>query len=369
VIGLGHQVSSASGTAGRAVGSRRNTVSNATSACSRADAQVRPGPERDVPPVAPALPGPERVRVGERRRIAVGREYGDQDRVAGVHDPAADFDVLGGKAPGRVLQRGVQPQRLLDDGGAVRRIAPGPGGLVRVGQEREGAGRDQPDGRLVAADEDQERRRRHLVRGERARGLLGDQIADEVRVRRGAFGVDDLGDQLFQNVGGFADLLAADVVRGVDDQRPLVHGFAVALGHAQQVADDRDRERIGELGDKVAAPAGLDGGDQVVGHLLGAFAQVCHPAGTERAGAGATQAGVLGRVDVDHVRRECRPVVQRQPELGAPPLDVARERALEQAGVVERGEGVVVPGDQPGPDAAGELEPVRWPFAQPGVSR
>jgi hypothetical protein len=65
---------------------------------------------------------------------------------------------------------------------------------------------------------DQEGRRRHLVRAERARGFLRDQVTEQAGARRRALGVDDFRDQAFQHVGGFADLGAVGVVGRVDDE-------------------------------------------------------------------------------------------------------------------------------------------------------
>ena len=56
----------------------------------------------------------ERLRVGEARRIAVGRGQDDQQRIALGDRLPAQLDVLPGEARGRGLGRTVVAQDLLD---------------------------------------------------------------------------------------------------------------------------------------------------------------------------------------------------------------------------------------------------------------
>ncbi|WP_410595662.1 hypothetical protein [Amycolatopsis sp. lyj-23] len=79
-------------------------------------------------------------------------------------------------------------------------------------------------------------------------------------VPRVALGLDDLGDQLFQHVRGFADLAAVTSSR-LDSGTPS-RSQVIAIGG------------VGEVCDQVAVPARFEGVAQPVGHVLAAFAQL-----------------------------------------------------------------------------------------------
>ena len=108
----------------------------------------------------------EPVRVGEHRRVVVGRA--EQQRRAplprGIAD-AADLDVLQHPALEH-LQRGVVAHQLLDRGGQQRRVGAQPRQLVGVAEQRPPAVAGHVHGRLVAGVQQQHAGADQLVLGE-----------------------------------------------------------------------------------------------------------------------------------------------------------------------------------------------------------
>ena len=130
-----------------------------------------------------------------------------------------------------------------------------------------------------------------------------DQPAEQVVAGRAA----PLGQQLEEVAGELEDGVVAPgdglvgqeevgVEPGGQGGRPVPEALLVLDGHAEHVADDADRQRVGEAREEVDG-AGLEGGvDELVDHLLGAGPERLHHPGGEGLGHQAPQPGVVGRV-------------------------------------------------------------------------
>ena len=134
-------------------------------------------------------------------------------------------------------------------------------------------------------------------------GLGGDERGDEVVGRSGAadgdVGLEEGGEVAGGGVGGVLDrAVAAGLVHGDHGVRPGEEVGRGLLRDAEEAGDDADRQRLGEGGDEVESvregvdELGGDGGD--VGGEAG------DAAGGEGAQDEAAQAGVAGRLAVEH---------------------------------------------------------------------
>ena len=225
-----------------------------------------------------------------------------------------DLDVGGGDAC-RALHGAVVAQQLLDRGGDQRGIVPHARELVGVAQQRQGAVADQVDGRLVARDEQQQAHRDDLVDGELVALLLGGQEAREkVGLRPGPALHDQRAEIVGQRPAGAAPALddgrirrqpdrveaARDVGRPAADRRVIVHR------HAQHLADDRHRQRVGEVLDDVHAVLPGHAVEQAVDDLLDVRAHRLDHARRERLADQRAQPRMIGRVAEEHRAREGR---------------------------------------------------------------
>ena len=111
-------------------------------------------------------PDVEGLRVGELRRVAVGRAHQQQDPVAGLDRLIGNRHVLA-RDSHRPLQRAVVAQALLDAGLHVRRLVAQQAELLGQPQERRQRVADQVLGRLVAGVDEQDARVQHVVAGQR----------------------------------------------------------------------------------------------------------------------------------------------------------------------------------------------------------
>ena len=171
-------------------------------------------------------------------------------------------------------------------------------------EQGEGAAGDEVDRRLVTGHEEEDAGRQQLAFGEHAALVLrSHQSAQQVVPRPGP----PLGQQLEEVLGeledgrssGLDDLVGEEEV-GIEPPgegvRPLLEALLVVQGHAQEVADDPDRQGIGEGVDEIDL-AGLEGGvEQLVDDLLGALAQRLDHPRRERLGHEPPQARVVRRV-------------------------------------------------------------------------
>ena len=139
-------------------------------------------------------------------------------------------------------------------------------------------------------------------------------------------------------------------------------------GHAEQLADHRDRQRVGERRDQVGlAVLGERGGEVVeepVGDLLDPGRERVDPAAGERPGDQPAQPGVVGRVAVQQVA-----VHRGARRRAAAGLRAASGRALDQARVGERRADGVVAGDEPRRAAVGQRMRCTGPVAARAARR
>ncbi len=250
------------------------------------------------------------VEVGRGRAplalVAVRRAEQREDQLAGADLLAGDLDVGGGDAA-RHLHGAVVAQQLVHGVGVERRVGDEPLELVAVAQQGERAVADEVHGRLVAGQVQQHDLVAQLDGGQAVAVLLGGDHAAEQVVGRVAplplDGVVDVGEHL---VGGGDDAAQVGLVgerleRAGHLVRPGAELVAVAVGHAQQLADDDERQREGEAGEEVDRLAGaVSAGDVVeqLGHEdTGSFAEPLDPADGEGARHQAAQPGVVGRVE------------------------------------------------------------------------
>jgi hypothetical protein len=97
----------------------------------------------------------------------------------------------------------------------------------------------------------------------------------------------------------------ADRVQAPDDvRRPFLDLLVVARRHAEHVADDGHRQRVGEIADDVHPPLALDPIEQSVHHALDLPAHALDDPRRERPVHERPQAGVVGRIAEEHRARE-----------------------------------------------------------------
>jgi hypothetical protein len=276
-------------------------------------------------------PDLECVRVRESGRIVVGRGQPDQHGLAARDDRAADLHVLLGEARQRRLQGTPVAQHLLDGCRRQAGIGLEAGQLLRVGQQREDAAGDQVDRRDVAGEEEDEDHRQELVLVEPVAVLLGvDELADQVVGGLTAL----LGERAPQVVGEstqvearFLHLLAVPPGAAAQERlRPAADVVLVLTGDAEHLADDPDRQRVGEGVDQLhrpvrrrLAPLGrgpLGIGEQLVGEDLDARPERVHGAPGEAGLDQLAEPGVVGRVDAEQVPPERPELLRHLGHLG-----------------------------------------------------
>jgi hypothetical protein len=196
----------------------------------------------------------------------------------------------------------------------------------------------------VPGEQKQVDRRDELIVGEPVVGVaLGDQHRDQV-----VGGTLTLGRQQRADVRDQVGLRGGQFVATgcpVDhDVRPPGEGVAVLDGHAEQLRDDRDRERKRQLRHQVVAARPGEFVDQPVGDGSDGGRQRLHGAWREGGLYGAPQPGVVGRVDHQHV------VPGRLVDVGwyhRPVADGRQQTVLGQAWIGQGPAYVVVPADEP----------------------
>ncbi len=216
---------------------------------------VRAAAEGDVR-VVRAL-GPEPVGVGEPARVPVARGQRQHHMVAPANRRPRRLDV-GQRGTRRQLHGRVVPQHLLDD----RRGVLGVGGEaledLGMAQQRLRAVRDEVDGRLVPGDEQHPEGEREVQRAHApGRVVPGQHAGDQIVARCRAPPPDQLlqiGAPLLAGDLGLLDLPLAQALFGVEGPRQhareLMEDRLVLARHAQQFADHRDRQGVGEIRDQ-----------------------------------------------------------------------------------------------------------------------
>ena len=128
----------------------------------------------------------------------------------------------------------------------------------------------------------------NVSRSSRSGALLGDERGEVLLIRQGG------------GVGAAHVLVGHD---GLDGERDLFAPRAALLvilvGHAQQFADHRDGDEVGELRDEIGVRSG-QWREQVVDDLLHVRAQLLDDPRAEDARHDAAQPRVIGRVHEDH---------------------------------------------------------------------
>ena len=169
---------------------------------------------------------------------------------------------------------------------------------------------DEARGRVVAGDDQLEDRRQQLLGAEPLVAVAGaDQPAHEVVAGAGLLGLDERFEHRDDRVGRLLRPCVLGGGRGGDEQRgesaPQVG--PIRLGHAEQLADDGERQRERERADEVDPRVRSGGGDvveEVVDDGLHARAERLDAARREGGRDEAAQPGVIRRVDAEHVPRE-----------------------------------------------------------------
>ena len=148
----------------------------------RAEAEVDAGAEAEVRVGGAAQVEP--VRVGEHRRVPVGRAQQRGDLLARLDRDRPDPNRLG-RGPLEQLQRRVVPDQLLDGARHQARVRAQPGQLAGVGEQRVGPVADDVDARLVPGHLQQHRGRDQLVLGQPAAVRVPgrDQVGEQVLAR------------------------------------------------------------------------------------------------------------------------------------------------------------------------------------------
>jgi hypothetical protein len=152
------------------------------------------------------------VRFWEARRVPVGRQQRHDHRDTGRDGRARELHRLGRGHRDRDLRRVVEPRQLLDRGGPAVWVGANVRELVLVGQQCEGAVRDQAHRGVVAGDEQQLHHRGELVLGEAVVAVVGlDQRGEQVVGRVVALVLDEVaGERQHRACGGRVGLERAD---------------------------------------------------------------------------------------------------------------------------------------------------------------
>ena len=239
--------------------------------------------------------------------VTVGGGQVDDDLGAGRDGGVTDLERLGGPAEGRVGDGRVVADELLDGAGPDVRVGPEPAELVGVGEQRHHGVADEAGGGVVTGDDELEDGGAQLLLGEPVVAVAGvDEGADQGVVGLVSLLVDQLldgADHLVRGGGGLGQLVGGAGRHEHGAQGPAETGSG-RFGHPQQLADDLEGQREGVGGDQIDHCVGAGGGDGV--EVL--VDQAAHPGleglhSTHREGARhqPSQAGVIRRVDGQHV--------------------------------------------------------------------
>ena len=222
----------------------------------------------------------------------------------------------------------------------------------------------------MAGDEQEEDLRDQLFVGQDVAALLGlDEVRQDAVVGVLALPGDDLGDESGQVVAGHLDRpQELGVQHGLEaadhDTGPVADLVAVGVGEAEHLGDDVEGQREGELAHQLHRAGVGRPVELLVDELLHPVAPLGDAPRGERPGHQAAEAGVVGRVTVEH-RLEPVAVAVLAEHL----VDVGRHRRRlgvavldAQRGVPQEAQDVVVAGDVPGAER-GLVRPDRAPAA------
>ncbi len=281
----------------------------------------------------------EAVRRRVAQGVAVGGGQADHHGVAPRDLRPGDLQGLGGEPERGVLHRALVAQGLLHRRVHEAHVGAQGRELAGVGEQGTDGSADQVDRRLVARDQQDEGHAAQFARGEPVAVLGGGahEITQQVAGRaRAPLVLDQLGEVRGKPCEGVVLGLRAARCHRLRGHAAELR--AVQLGHAQQLADHRDRQRVREGVHQVGPAARQHRVEQFVGDLLDPRLQFLHAARGEGARDQRAQPGVLGRVGDQQVLAD-EPFVE---ELQADPGGV-----LGQARVAERRAGLLVADDEP----------------------
>ena len=207
---------------------------------------------------------------------------------------------------------GVVAEALLDSGGDLARVRTQPGELLGVSQQRHDAVADEGGGRVVPGHDQLEDGREQLSGVEALVAVAGgDQPAHEVVAESSPFCLDERAQHRHDVVGcGLGQCVLGRRRRG-DEQRAEAppQWLPVVFGHAEQLADDGERQRERESCDEIDPRVGSRSGhlvEEVVHDGLHLRAELFDSAGCEGGRDETAQSAVIGRVDAEHVAGERR---------------------------------------------------------------
>ena len=220
--------------------------------------------------------------------------------------------------------------------------------MLHQGQHAAG---DQVHGGFVAGDDQQEDHRHQLVVAHAVGGVVGfDQGADQVVARLLAALANQLAHvaEEEKHVGNGPDRAARRGGGAEDGTAPAMKLVLVAEIDAQHFGDDRGGNGQRVVANQVDAPAAAKALDQLVGQRLDAAAHAVDDARREGHLHQRSQAGVIRRIDVEHVAGQ-RLEHRRDPGKFRQLLGRQHaEHILGESLVLEHHGHVVVAGDQPG---------------------
>src|SRR5215217_8468284 len=276
----------------------------------RPEADVDTLTKGDVP-VGAGTGNVEDVGVREPRWIPVGRGQAYRSLLPGRDHRTAHLDVLPGDAPSDEVDRPPVAQRLFDHPLGQLGIRLELRQLVWVGQQGDDPVTDEVHSSHVPSEEHEEDRREDLLLVEHVAVLLSvDQTADHVVGWCPAFALEQVLEVVDELPEPRPDLLVHPAPVDAEEVfRPSSDRLTVLPRDAEHIADDRDRERVGErldqihppVGHRLPALGGLTPGlvEEVIHDLLDAPPQRLHAPSREARLDELAQASVVRRVYKD----------------------------------------------------------------------
>ena len=313
------------------------------------EAEMDAVPEGEVAGTRP--PDVERFGILVDLLVAIGRRQADDHLGPCGNRHTAQLDRLDGVSERRVRDRRVEAQELLQGRRQTFRMVTQRRQLRRIAEQGDDAVADEAGGRVMTGDDQLEDRREQLPRIEALVAVTGDdQGTHEVVPRCPCLDVDELLEQGDDGVGG---LLGPGVLLGSRsrDEQPgeaLSQCVTVGLGHTEQLADDRERQWKREAGNEINRLVAAVSGDvveQIVDDRLNAWPQSLDAAWRERPRDQPAEPAVVRGIDREHVSGEGRSgeALGHRCRVG----EQGGLHVLRQAGVVERGAGLLVVDHEP----------------------
>ena len=160
------------------------------------------------------------------------------------------FTAQSARAPEGGLHRGVEAQQLVHGRGHETGVAPEPGELVRVGEQRQHSVTDQIGGGLVAGDQQEPQEVQHLALAEALAAVLGvgQRAQDVVAGRTPALGDERPEIRVERLLRVLGDGALAEARRRLQQpgalRRPELEAVPVLRRDAQHLGDDDDRQGL-----------------------------------------------------------------------------------------------------------------------------